>query len=251
MGDLRYAVRLFRKSPAFSAAALAALSVGMGAATAIFSVVDAVLLKALPFPQSDRLVVLWEKKPAGNNLKTPVALANFLAWQQQVRSLGSPWARSSNLPLNLVAGPNGRIDPEEIKAENGLRHLFPGARRPAGTGAGVPARGRPSRATTTSSCSAIRFGRAGSQPTGPSWAGMCNSATASTRSWASCRRALPCCSRRWKPGCRWRSRPPTCTSSICADPDGDRAPARRGGHGAGAAGAGGLGAGGWSSPIRR
>ena len=124
MGDLRYAVRLFRKSPAFSAAALAALSVGMGAATAIFSVVDAVLLKALPFPQSDRLVVLWEKKPSGNDLKTPVAPANFLAWQQQVRSLGSMGA-IRNLPLNLIAGPNGRIDPEEIKVEMVSASLFP------------------------------------------------------------------------------------------------------------------------------
>ncbi len=124
IGDLRYAVRLFRKSPAFTAAALAALSVGMGAATAIFSVVDAVLLKALPFPQADRLVVLWEKKPTGNNLKTPVAVANFLAWQQQDQSLESI-SGIQDVRLNLVAGPNGRIDPEEIKAEKVSATLFP------------------------------------------------------------------------------------------------------------------------------
>ena len=123
VGELRYVVRGFRKSPAFTAAALAALGLGMGAATAIFSVVDAVLLKAVPFPQSDRLVVLWEQKPAGNDLKTSVAAANFLAWQQQVRSFQG-MAAIRDLPLNLVAGPNGRIEPEEIKAEMVSAELF-------------------------------------------------------------------------------------------------------------------------------
>ncbi len=99
----------------------------MGAATAIFSVVDAVLLKALPFPQPDRLVVLWEKKPSGNDLKTPVAVANFLAWRQQDQSLESISA-IQDVRLNLVAGPNGRIDPEEIKAEKVSATLFPALR---------------------------------------------------------------------------------------------------------------------------
>jgi putative ABC transport system permease protein len=124
VGEIRYAVRGFRKSPAFTAAALAALGVGMGAATAIFSVVDNALLKAVPFPQPDRLAVLWENNPSATPPKVMVAPANFLGWQQQARCFES-MAAIRDLPLNLIAGPNGRIEPEEIKAEMVSASLFP------------------------------------------------------------------------------------------------------------------------------
>ncbi len=58
--DVRYGLRAFRREPGFSAAALLTLALGLGANTAIFSVVNAVLLKALPFPDSERLVALDE-----------------------------------------------------------------------------------------------------------------------------------------------------------------------------------------------
>src|ERR1017187_2934939 len=85
--DLRYGARLLAKAPAFTVVALLTLALGMGATTAIFSVVDTVLLKPLPFREAERLLVIWEKNPSQNRFKLFVAPANFLAWQQQSRAV--------------------------------------------------------------------------------------------------------------------------------------------------------------------
>ena len=63
--DLRFGVRVLRKSPAFTATAIALLALGIGATTAVFSLVDAVLLKPLPFPQPQQIVMPWDRPPAG------------------------------------------------------------------------------------------------------------------------------------------------------------------------------------------
>ena len=67
--DVRYGARLLLKAPGFTAVSLAALALGIGATTAIFSVVDAVLLKPLPFREPSRLLAIYEKNPAGNRFR--------------------------------------------------------------------------------------------------------------------------------------------------------------------------------------
>jgi putative ABC transport system permease protein len=81
--DLRHGVRMLRKSPVFTSVAVITLALGIGANTAIFSVVDAVLLRPLPYKDPDRLVVLWAKNEQKNLTQRPVSYANYVDWRQQ------------------------------------------------------------------------------------------------------------------------------------------------------------------------
>src|SRR3954470_16739745 len=64
--DVRYAVRGFGRAPAFTAAAVLSLAIGIGANTAIFSIAEALLLRPLPYRDADRLVILWNRSPGLN-----------------------------------------------------------------------------------------------------------------------------------------------------------------------------------------
>ncbi len=122
--DLRHGVRLFWKSPGVTLVALLALALGMGAATAIFSVADAVLLKPLGFREPERLLVVWEKNPAQNKFRMFAGAGNFLEWRSQSRVLESIGA-FQDVHVNLSGGPNGSIDPEELAAQRVSAGLFP------------------------------------------------------------------------------------------------------------------------------
>jgi predicted permease len=84
--DLRYSVRMLRKTPSFTALVLLILALGIGANSSIFSVVNAVLLRPLPYPQSDRLAYLEESNPQQGWPRFSVSPANFLDWRAQTRS---------------------------------------------------------------------------------------------------------------------------------------------------------------------
>ena len=79
--DFSYGFRMLRKNPGFSAVTVLTLALGIGANTAMFSVVDSLLLRPLPYKESDRLVLVWEKPPKG--LRNSASAANFLDWRDQ------------------------------------------------------------------------------------------------------------------------------------------------------------------------
>src|SRR5215831_17290903 len=82
--DLRYGVRISMKKPGFALIAIFTLALGIGANTAIFSVINALLLRSLPFAEADQLVMIWETQP---DVRGPVgAYPDFLDWRAQARS---------------------------------------------------------------------------------------------------------------------------------------------------------------------
>jgi hypothetical protein len=84
--DIRYGVRAFVQRPGFTAVAVLTVALGIGATTTIFSVVDAVVLKPLPFADAGRLFVLWESNEKHNLPYMNVAPPNFADWRERSRS---------------------------------------------------------------------------------------------------------------------------------------------------------------------
>jgi len=108
--DLRYGLRTLLKSPGFTAIAVATLALGIGANTALFSVINGVLLSPLPFPQPDQLVTLHENKP--NFEGGSVSYPNFRDWQKDNRTFSSvALARTYGFSLTGIG------EAEQVSAE--------------------------------------------------------------------------------------------------------------------------------------
>ena len=117
--DIRYALRMFAKNPGFTAIAVLALALGIGANTAIFSVVDAVLLRPLPFKNPDRLVMIWENATHLGFPKNTPSPANFLDWREQ-STVFDGMAAFAEKSFNLT----GLGEPERLDGRRVSANLF-------------------------------------------------------------------------------------------------------------------------------
>lgn len=118
--QLKYAVRTLLKRPAFSLITIVVLALGIGANTAIFSVVNAILLRPLPFDQPDRLVQIWHVPPAKSfpgMKKFAVSPANFLDWHQRSSSFEAAAAYHGGLFTLTGTGDPQRINGEEVGSQ--------------------------------------------------------------------------------------------------------------------------------------
>ena len=122
MNDLRFAFRQLIKSPGFTSIAIIALALGIGANTAMFSVVNAILLRPLPFPESDRLAMIWQTNPEVTKMGFPLAptsVPDFMDWRAQGKSFSEISAIegwSSNL--------TGTDEPERLEGARVSANLF-------------------------------------------------------------------------------------------------------------------------------
>jgi putative ABC transport system permease protein len=117
--DARYALRLVRSAPLFSAVAVATLAVGIGANTALFSIADAVLLRPLPFPEPDRLVRIHETRVRDGLYQNAASGPNFLDWQAQSRSF-TGMAAYRLRSLNV----SGRGEPRYVDGARASANFF-------------------------------------------------------------------------------------------------------------------------------
>ena len=118
--DVRYALRGFRRSPGFTAVAIATLALGIGANTAILGVVNGVLFRPLPFPEPDRLVMVREDDPEKGFLGMTASPPNFLDWRARSRSFEglAAYVRTSD-PLT------GSGEPEQVTYVQATGAFFP------------------------------------------------------------------------------------------------------------------------------
>jgi putative ABC transport system permease protein len=119
--DLRFGARLLRKSPVFGITGVAIVALGIGAATAIFSVVYGVMLRPLPFPEPERLVSIWLQRNLARNYPAAADAIDL----RQLRRVFEDVALFRSANLNLVGGcPQGGCDPQRLQGSRVSPNLF-------------------------------------------------------------------------------------------------------------------------------
>lgn len=119
LADVRFGARMLLKSPMMTFIALLALTLGIGANTAIFSVVNAVLLRSFPYADAERLVLVWEKRQGGRTDQNVINLGNFSDWKEQ-NQVFSDMAVFFDRTFNLTS--DG--EPEELPGQFATTNLF-------------------------------------------------------------------------------------------------------------------------------
>ena len=115
--DIRYGARMLLRAPTFTAMSVATLALGIGATTAIFSLVWAVVLAPLPYEEPDRLVRVWEVSPRGGD-RNVVSAGNVLDWQERARSFSVLGAHTFPYPVVVSGeGPAFRVDRITVQPE--------------------------------------------------------------------------------------------------------------------------------------
>ncbi len=121
--DLRYGLRTLLRNPGFCAVAILALALGIGPNTAIFTMVNAVLLRPLPMPEPDRVVMIWGTMLKSGFDQLPVAAADYLDWKKQATSFDQ-MAAAFTIPeygLNV----SGAGEPERVPAALASKEFLP------------------------------------------------------------------------------------------------------------------------------
>jgi len=111
LSDFRHGLRVLSRTPLFTFCTIAALAIGIGATTALFSVVHALLVKPLPYADAERLVVVWEHHVPRNRPRNVVSPANYLEWKDRNQSFAGMAAFTQN---RVTLTGNG--DPQELSA---------------------------------------------------------------------------------------------------------------------------------------
>jgi putative ABC transport system permease protein len=117
--DVAYTLRLIRRNSGFAAAVIATLALGIGATTAIFSVVQGVLLRPLPYPEPARLVRVWEVTPRGAD-RNVVSGGNYLDWKDRATSFAAVGAHTWPFTMALT----GSGDPVTVVVARATPSLF-------------------------------------------------------------------------------------------------------------------------------
>ncbi len=118
--DLRYGLRLLLKTPGFTLAAILSLTIGIGATSAIFSVINGVLLRPLPYVEPEKLVRLWHNKPAAGINQLPVSGGNIKVWREQAESFEGVAAFSQTSAVMT-----GETEPEQLQGARVSDNLLP------------------------------------------------------------------------------------------------------------------------------
>ena len=106
--DLRYGIRMLVKNSGFTAVAVLTLALGIGANTAIFTVVNAVLVRPLPYKDAAKLVLVWQTEPELD--RAPVTTDDFFAWKEQAKVFDSMAAGTEGLSRASLTGPGAAAE---------------------------------------------------------------------------------------------------------------------------------------------